>query len=270
MDIMELVYQVLTGQAPAYSLSNKEEFSREMLTSPLQGWMCAETKDKDRKPLVSLEGENLEVSSSNVGSDEIILTRDQTHKHYVLFIRKNDISFLYCFRNAADEFKMLDFNLMTAAFPNADFERLKLLVRDPLVELRKHYGVFPLINEKGCFGGISLPIVLRNYGESTSLVSMLGNLVAGAKFKSSGDPLQTLEGEYTTGSFLSKVKMRIILKTAEGGRTEILGNSQVIASILKRTVLGDLLQEYWASKEGISIEEAKKRLEAIAPEEAKE
>ena len=163
---------------------------------------------------------------------------------------------------------------MNVSFLNLSFLLIimSLIIDDfPIISLTengKKYGIKPVSGEYR-YLGLLLPIGLKDEKESRQLVSEIRDLFNEVKVYPWYDHI-SVEVKSKRG-FLFKRTYHIFLKRGENSiqiatwsprKNE---NKVIIDTILRETVLGKRLKEYWLSKDGISEDEAERRLEEITP-----
>ena len=137
-----------------------------------------------------------------------------------------------------------------------------------LTESGKKYGIKPVSGEFGSMG-LLLPIGLKDEKEARQLISEIKELFDEVKVYPWYDHV-TVEVK-SKRRFLFKKTTYIFLKRGENSieistySPKKIESKVIIDTILRETVLGRRLKEYWVSKDGISEYEAEKRLEEITP-----
>ena len=137
-----------------------------------------------------------------------------------------------------------------------------------LTESGKKHGIKPVSREYG-YIGLSLPIGLKDEEESKQLISQIKELYDGIKVYVWYDHLAIeVKGKR---KFLFKETAYVAIRRGENSieigtwspRKKM--DKSVIDTILRRTILGRRLKDYWISTEGISEGDAEKRLEELTP-----
>ena len=137
----------------------------------------------------------------------------------------------------------------------------------PIVSLTvtgKRYGIKPVSGEYG-YCGLLLPFGLANEDESRQLIEQIEGLYDNIKIYPWYDHFQV---EAKKGKFPFKKTAYAILKRGEnsievGAHRYGENEKTLVDNILRNTILGDKLKQYWTKEEGVSEKEAQRRLEEI-------
>lgn len=260
-DTMEEVYLLVTNSLPSYRT--------------VVGGEAARLASQELLTQVS-PADSLEVSYIEIGKLGVWLLRDEPRTKYefrivnlsteglVNRLTPNEHFSIAMVRNR-NELRPADVGFLKMYFPNADYNLLRSLVKDPLSDSRRAWEIEDVFDDEAgsIHSGISIPIFLNNQNQGDQLIKEISTLYDGTKCTFSGDPLESLKIEMKKGLILWE-KCHFALKR-KGDRTEIYGTPWVVDRLLRKSLLGTMLKQYWIKKKGIMESEAQKELAEVTP-----